>query len=62
MDNPETRAELGTVNRAKTNKMKIRNNRKKNRKKSRPGTEPKSSRMVGSFFYDTRGVTHSQVR
>lgn len=29
MDNPETRAELGTINRAKTNKMKIKNNRRK---------------------------------
>ena len=50
MDNPETRAELGTINKAKTNKMKIRNHRKKQKE------------MVSSFFYDTRGVIRSQVR
>ena len=42
MDNPETQVQLGTINRAKTNKMKIRNNRKKIERKVDPGLNPRA--------------------
>jgi hypothetical protein len=42
MDNPETQVQLGTINRAKTNKMKIRNNRQKIERQVDPGLNPKA--------------------
>jgi len=53
MDNPETQAELGTINRAKTIKMKIRKNRtikKKEKGKVNPGLNPRAHEWYKQFL------------